>query len=348
MNRTSIEWTDFTANPLKYRDAAGHVVWGCVHASPGCQNCYAETLAKRYGRGGPFTVPVMNGLTPFLDDDELHKMLTAKSVGGKPVSGSKCFPFDMTDVFGEWVPNELLDRIFAVLAIRDDVTWQLLTKRAERMRAYLSDPKTPDRIANIIGFRYAKPERARSLIGQDGTGFSVAPRWPLPNVWPGVSGEDQERYEDRVIHLMRTPATVRFVSVEPVLGDIDLRLRFHSDSSDPTGPRVRDLIHWVIVGAESGVGARPPELRWIRSLVRQCQAAGVAAFVKQLGPVVETRNDDGFEGDTPTSWPMDTRTRDVDLGYQGDPLHVFLRKKGGDPSQWPEDLRVREYPEVRA
>src|SRR4051812_14758294 len=120
MQKTNIEWTatprpdgtlepGYSANPLKYRDAAGNVVWGCVKTSPGCAHCYAETLAKRYGRGGPFTAATMRGLTPFLDEKELHRMLTYK-----PAAGKKCFVGDMTDVFGEWVPDELLDRLFAV------------------------------------------------------------------------------------------------------------------------------------------------------------------------------------------------------------------------------------------
>jgi len=190
VNRTSIEWTTFSANPLKYRDGAGNVVWGCVHASPGCQHCYSEQLAKRYGRGGPFNVPTMNGLTPFLDDVELHKMRTAKQVGGVAVSGSRCFIGDMTDIFGEWVPDDLLNRLFSnVLEIRTDVTWQLLTKRADRMRQYLS-------------WRYGEG------------------RIPSRNIHVGVSIEDQPRYDQRIGHLLRTPAAVRFISYEPALGPL--------------------------------------------------------------------------------------------------------------------------------
>lgn len=139
MNRTQIEWTTFSANPLKYRDAAGRVVWGCVHKSEGCRHCYSEAMAKRYGRGGPFTATLMKGLTPFLDEGELRHMAMAHRIGGVPVPGSRCFVGDMTDLFGEWVPDELLHRLFSdVLERRQDVIWQLLTKRADRMREYLS------------------------------------------------------------------------------------------------------------------------------------------------------------------------------------------------------------------
>jgi protein gp37 len=139
MKATSIEWTDLIANPLKHRDnKTGAVVWACVKTSPGCAHCYSEAIAHHYDRGGPFTRSKLDGLTPFLDTKELRHLLNAKTIGGKPVAGSKCFLGDMTDVFGEWVPNELLDRLVAAIAMRPDVTFQILTKRADRMRAYLS------------------------------------------------------------------------------------------------------------------------------------------------------------------------------------------------------------------
>lgn len=145
MNKTKIERTNFTANPLKYRTADGKVVWGCVHASEGCRHCYSEALAHRYGRGGPFTAATMAGLTPFMDEKELRSMLTYK-----PAAGKMCFVGDMTDIFGEWVPFELLDKLFAVFALRPDVIWQILTKHPERMREYTADPQAPFRVARAI------------------------------------------------------------------------------------------------------------------------------------------------------------------------------------------------------
>src|SRR5262249_34461457 len=108
--------------------------------SPGCAHCYSEALALRYDRGKLFNAANMEELEPFLDDDELRKMLTAKTVGGRQVSGSRCFVGDMTDLFGEWVPDQLLDKLFAVFALRRDVTWQVLTKRAKRMHRYFTAP----------------------------------------------------------------------------------------------------------------------------------------------------------------------------------------------------------------
>ena len=235
MNQTAIGWTDFSANPLKYRDAAGAVKWACSKVSAGCTNCYSEALAKRWKRGTDYNACEVAKLTPFLDEKELRAMLTSKAISGKRV-----FVGDMTDVFGEWVPDELLDRLFTTFAERPDVTWQVLTKRAERMRAFLSDGK-------------------RQPL-----------RWPLPNVWLGVSVEDQQRLDERIPKLLRTPAVVRFVSAEPLLSGV----WFHEFDHRP-------LIHWVIVGGESGPRVRDCGIGPILNVVLQCNRANVPVFVKQ-------------------------------------------------------------------
>lgn len=339
MNVTSIEWCDFSANPLKYRDAAGKAVWACVHHSPGCQHCYAETLAKRYGRGGPFNVQTAAQVTPFLDDKELRQMLTAKRIGGKDVSGSRVFVGDMTDIFGEWVPDALLDRLFAVFAQRADVIWQVLTKRAARLHDYMRGRdwgEAANRLEN----------RGVHLGGE------IVP--PLPNVWLGVSAEDQPRADERITFLLRTPAAVRFVSAEPLIGPIDLtHVRepgYDRDALDvnrwqpPWTPDAK--IDWLIVGGESGPGARPMNVAWARMLVRQCAEAGVACFLKQLGSHVIDRNDAGFEGDPGDSWTPQTKHDELTpQGWQGDPVRIRLTsRKGGDMAEWPADLRVREWP----
>jgi protein gp37 len=208
--------------------------------------------------------------------------------------------------------------------------FQMLTKRADRMRAFVT--------------RW--------------TGATL----PLPNVWLGVSVEDQRAADERIPELLATPAAVRFLSCEPLLGPVDLTPYFFKLATSGPGwkltsglaleiaNRVPDR---VIVGGESGPGARPCDVAWVRSLVEQCRAAQVPAFVKQLGANVEDRNDAGFMGEDPTSWPIhifeDDRTEEhpSDTGYQGAPVRVHLRdRKGGDPAEWPEDLRVRQMPEV--
>jgi protein gp37 len=309
MNKTPIEWTTFSANPLKYRDATGAVVWGCVHASPGCQHCYSEALAKRYGRGGPFNMQTMNTLTPFLDEDETHKMRTAKTIGGVPVAGSRCFIGDMTDIFGEWVPDDLLNRLFSqTLEIRTDVTWQILTKRAARMRDYLS-------------WRWG-----------DG-------RIPSRHIHIGVSVENQKYAEERIPLLLRTPAAVRFISAEPLLGPVDVQPYLPNKLWNDLPSWKEPELDWVIVGGESGPQSRPFDLEWARSIVRQCQSAAVPCFVKQLGAWPMTALDfyESLGGKLP---PLQ-----MTKGGQKIPPFVNLRdRKGGDPSEWPEDLRVREFP----
>jgi protein gp37 len=366
MNKTSIQWTSrddgtpgLSANPLKYRRKSdGKVVWACVKKSPGCAHCYSEKIALHYDRGKLFNATNMEELEPFLDEAELGKMLTAKRVGGVQVSGSRCFVGDMTDVFGEWVPDELLDRLFAVFALRADVTWQVLTKRAERMQAYFD------------GWVIANPpevaHRTATACGRMGIHFGVAAETfhqfanlPFPNIWMGVSCEDQQRAVERVPHLLRTPAAIRFVSYEPALGPVDFT---YPPSLFPDGPQMccngqecgcRGLpvdpppwlwpkgegIDWVIVGGESGPGARPCRVAWIRSAVEQCRAFGVACFVKQFGskPLCEFGGIDvGTNGFDAVDF--------IDAG-NGMCRPMLLDSKGGTMDEWPEDLRVRQFPQ---
>ncbi len=338
MNKTAIEWTDLSVNPLKYRDASGKAVWGCTKTSPGCGHCYSEAMARRFGRGGPFTVEAMRGLTPYLDEQELRRMLTCN-----PAAGKRCFVGDMTDVFGEWVPDELLDRLFAVFALRADVTWQVLTKRAERMRRYLATPgrngcwgQPAYELAKAAGWITSPldenwvPVRDRLI------------RPPLQNVWLGASIEDQQRADERIPHLLKAPAAVRFLACEPLLGPIEFSdVSRRSDAVSQLGKQALDGIDWVIVGGESGGDARPCHVAWIRSLVEQCKAVMVPCFVKQLGSDPVHGPGDGFPhvpGDV-------TRPKTTGDGYGT--YHVALKdRKGGSPEEWPADLRVRQFPEV--
>lgn len=326
MKATTIEWTDFSTNPLKFRDQAGRVVWACVHASPGCKNCYAEQIALHYRRGGPFNVPTMEGLTAFLDEKDLRKILTAKIVDDKPVSGSKCFPFDMTDLFGHWVSDELLDRVFAVMSVRRDVTFQVLTKRARRMHDYMNDPGRPAAIDRALLWVASTFNISSKCIVQPNAPGGLE-NWPLSNVWLGVSAETRS-WLHRIDHLKATLATVHFVSFEPLLADMG--------AVDLSG------IQWAIIGAESGRGAREANIDWIRSLLIQCQAQGVTPFVKQLGskPIW---NGSGLMANNPR---CPTR-KDV---YQGREVFRLLPtdRKGGNILEFPEDLRVREFPKVAA
>jgi protein gp37 len=230
----------------------------------------------------------------------------------------------MSDLFHEDVADDFIDRVFAVMVFAEQHRFQVLTKRPERMLAYLN-----------------------ALMGR----WGEAADWPLLNIWLGVSTEDQPTADERIPLLLQTPAAVRFISAEPLLGPINLsrylvppmHVTWGNTDLPPAErerPSTEDVqavsqlaraaarmqgqayLDWVIVGGESGPGARPMDVAWARSLVQQCRAAGVACFVKQLGakPVERTNG--------VVTWP-DVELRD---------------RKGGDPSEWPVDLRVREFP----
>ena len=295
-HKTNIEWADYSSNALRARDANGKVGWSCAMTSPGCAACYSSALNGRFGTGLPYNDASVKAVEHFIDEKELKHILTFRPKGPfkNGQSRPKVFPFDMTDLFGEWVPFETIDRMFAAFALRPDVDFMVLTKRAERMAEYLND-LWPDIMAS-------DPKR---VVSQE---VKAAIReWPLPNVWLGVSCEDQKRADERIPHLLRCPAAVRFLSVEPMLGPVDLKGHFvacpHclSGMKDITGDGGYDFfgmyeggtcdrcdgegraIHQVIVGGESGPGARPLHPDWARSIRDQCQAAGVSFFFKQWG-----------------------------------------------------------------
>ena len=240
----------------------------------------------------------------------------------------KVFVNSMSDLFHDAVPDEFIDRVFAVMALAPQHTFQILTKRPERMRDYML------RLAGTPGCADQVSEAARAM-GRSITFMS----WPLPNIWLGVSCEDQKTADERIPLLLDTSAAVRFLSCEPLLGPIDMRIATFNGADS-----IESLegIHWVIAGGESGPGARPCDVAWVRSIVEQCKDAKVACFVKQLGakPVARDR------------WDM-TEEQFVALDASEDgwseadgPVVLRLRdRKGGDPSEWPEDMRVREFPQ---
>ena len=346
VNVTKIEWATHTSNPIKFRDkATGKSVWSCVRKSPGCAHCYAATLAKRYGRGGAFTEAEMSGYECYLDEAELKALLSPKRVP----PGSAVFLGDMTDIFGPWVPFAFLDRVFAVMALRPDVVFMLLTKRPDVMRKFVCDgawdEDEPQEVRHRV-WQFASlwsSVGSRSMAESEMRAESVmlrAGEWPLPNVWMGTSVENQHWADVRLPDLLATPAAVRFVSAEPLLGPVDLmRWKVTNNGGEFSEWAMPTGIHWVIPGGESGAGARPCDIGWIRSIRDQCRAAGVACFVKQLGarPVIDYRS-----ADMTSAWSVARIMR------SGDPL-VGLKlksRKGSNMDEWPADLRVRGFPNV--
>lgn len=309
MGDSKIQWTDAVWNPVR----------GCSHISAGCANCYAARQAHRFdtcSERSPY-----HGLTKPLDpwgrvrwSGEVRfvpEMLDAPLRWRRP---RRVFVNSMSDLFHESVTDEQIAAVFGVMAACPQHVFQVLTKRPERMARWFE------------WFATMSP-------GLDG--------WPLPNVWLGVSCEDQRAADERIPLLLQTPAAVRFVSCEPLLGPVNFArsgLAFGVPLAN--GSRwfgSKPGIDWVIVGGESGPGARPCDVEWIRSIVRQCRAAGVPVFVKQLGSCPQDHG-------TGLDWPDGIRFRQ---GVGPGSAALLRHSKGGDPAEWPEDLRVRQWPEVR-
>lgn len=321
MNKTSIEWTDYTWNSIRAQFGKGQP-WSksgtfCTRISPGCTNCYASVINKRFGNGLEYTVPNLEKVEFFIDEKILEEPLRRK----KP---ARIFVGDMFDLFHEQIPRELIDKVFDVMALCQQHTFQILTKRAGRMESFLS-------------FRYSNSHGS----------------FPLPNVWVGVSVESQQYANERIPKLLQAPAAVRFLSVEPLLESVNLCSidggggYFFNCLADrvPFGHyEYKTGIDWVICGGESGPGARPFNLAWAEKLLEQCRAAGVPFFFKQAGsvPVYDQLR-----------WMQVTvKNRLTCKPYvsgSGNPVKVAQKdRKGGDPSEWPEHLRVREFPSQKA
>jgi protein gp37 len=267
---TKIQWTDHTFNPWR----------GCTKISPGCANCYAETMSHRnpavLGIWGP------QGTRVVASEAMWREPLKWDREAARAGERRRVFCASLADIFED----------------RDD----LIAPR-RRLARLVWETQSLDYL-----FLTKRPENAGEMVYE--MWFPDA-EWPK-NWWLGTSVEDQQRASERIPALLRIPAPVRFLSVEPLLGPVDLSpwLGTWDDSGE-----LRPGIDWAIVGGESGAGARPCHAMWIRSVVGQCREAGAPCFVKQMGS--------NFQ-----QW------------YCG-PLKDG---KGGDPDEWPEDLRVREFP----
>lgn len=316
--RSKIEWTNATWNPIRARNKeTGGVGHFCVHVSPGCANCYAERMQKRFNNPIRYAAQDREKVEIFLDND----VLTAPLRWRKP---RMIFVCSMTDLFEDGHPDGWIDSVFAVMALCPQNKFQVLTKRAKRMRGYMTN----------LGRNRARwqTDHQRIPYAIDDTLGGREPPWPLPNVWLGVSVEDQEHANERIPDLLATPAAVRFVSVEPMLGPVDLHLgRLRATPRENDAPadlhRASDNTLWLICGGESGPGARPFDLQWARQIIAQCKAANVPVFMKQIGARPQGEWKPG-------------------LGFipPGDPWWTRGDRKGGSPDEWPEDLRVREFP----
>lgn len=316
-DRTAIEWTDMTWNPIA----------GCTRVSEGCRHCYAERLAAR-------GLPGFEGLAHFVDRQDgtkearwtgsivVHEHLIDLPLRRK--KPRKIFVNSMSDLFHDAVSDDVIDRIFAVMALAPRHTFQILTKRPERMRKYLekisahADRDRKNGLPAGWQTRLALANKPGSLPITRADVFRhlgvsckfdydpPTPAWPLPNVWLGVSVEDQVTADVRIPYLLQTNAAMRFISYEPALGMIDLTnladdgwsainaLKPYTvdqakedwgESFDEECGLERDqpALDLVIMGGESGPHARPMHPDWARKTRDQCAGAGVPFFFKQWG-----------------------------------------------------------------
>lgn len=294
-SNSNIEWTGDTWNPLvSYNESTGKRGWFCVHVSEGCRNCYAEAMNTNLYFG--------NGLkyrTQDLDRQRLALSTKGQSAIGWPIRAReprRIFVCSMTDLFGEWVPDTMIDAVFAAIALAPQHTFQILTKRAARTRAYFSDLETR---MDEIG-QQAYDLFGKLLSGDATTGDFVQLDLPLANAWLGVSVEDQATADCRIPELIGTPAAIRWISAEPLLGPIDLeRNHPHQVKHGGYRPLIDDL-DWVVAGYESGTHARPRPPAFARSLRDQCLHRGKAFLFKQWGeylPQVKCSGCTCVEGD---------------------------------------------------
>lgn len=263
---------------IQWTDHTFNPWWGCVKVSPGCEHCYAESLSKRFGRH--IWGPAKTTDRMITSDTNWRQPLAWNRQAEAEGRSRRVFCASMSDVFEDHPQlDEPRRRLWRLIAHTPYLDWQLLTKR-------------PENIAHMLPDDW-------------GNGW--------PNVWLGTSVEDQRRADLRIPLLVRVPAMVHFLSVEPLLGPID----FLDGPADPESTMGEwsdlDQIDWVIVGGESGPNARPMQLDWVYSIIDQCKAHRVAFFCKQKGEVLARQ-----------------------MGWQD--------RKGGDPAEWPIDLRLRQFP----
>ncbi|HUW35175.1 MAG TPA: DUF5131 family protein [Planctomycetota bacterium] len=349
--KSSIEWTGATWSPVR----------GCSPTSPGCLNCYAARMCARglpnlrfpdgesAARMTP-TGPCWTGRVELVESQLLIPLHWRNP--------RRIFVNSMSDTHHESLPDSAIDRMYAVMALCPQHTFMVPTKRAKRRREWC---KGRYRKNAVLGIAWDMLGHLPKYKHHDINSRS----WPLPNVWEGVSVSNQEEADRDIGILLQTPAALRFVSYEPALGPVQLT-RHHQwcPEHDYEGgfccspcPSLRS-INWLIAGGESGPGARPCNIAWLRSAIGQCKDAGVPCFMKQLGSIpLIPEIPEGLHGHDlvvaaraiDLEWPLGTHfgNRTGDPRWNG--RQALLRDpKGGDMAEWPEDLRVREQPKRAA
>lgn len=358
---SKIQWTDATFNPWR----------GCTKISAGCANCYAETMSgrnqKTLGVWGPNGTRVVASESMWREPIKWNRLASeGKLPDGTPNTDGhrpRVFCASLADVFEDWngpmadsngekiiadrwgnpiksgglVPGDrpltmqdVRQRLFDLIDQTPHLGWLVLTKRPQNIAKMMPQSRSP-----LVEFCDDGPVGIRR------------------NLWLGTSVEDQKNADERIPHLLRVPAVVRFLSMEPLIGPVDLsewlytiEVQHDGDGNTQEVP-CKPPLDWVIVGGESGSGARPMNLSWARSVVSDCQKAGVPVFVKQLGACPVTTQWDDCRPSNPHEVPWTHRDERANRST-GRSLPIvkagFADKKGGDIAEFPSDLRVRQFP----
>lgn len=271
-SKTKIEWV---INPDGTQGETWNPVSGCSKVSDGCQNCYAESMTRRFDKSWkPWTKANAERnvqLFPGRLDIPLHWR--------KP---RKVFVCSTSDLFHEEVPWYYIDQVFARMGAARNHTFLVLTKRPRKMRGYFIDPGVRERTRKIAQLMGVKVQTDPFWISAD------LWKWPLPNVWLGVTAENQATADERIPLLLKTPAAKRFVSIEPMLGPLVLDAPGRPWLTTEVDHEEDTKIEWVIVGGESGPKARPMHPDWARSIRDQCLATDTPFFFKGWGRYVRT------------------------------------------------------------
>jgi len=341
-----------TQTNIAYCDATWNWIIGCTKVSPGCIHCYAEqstpsrTLGiewgdkaeRRVASDATFNAPLKWNKKPWVCNTCGHADSRIKSMCipprekpmpylcthcGELVHRRRVFSLSLGDWLDPKIPVSVLARAMDIIRRCPDLDFLLLTKRPQLFFSRMSDVSIYRDIAG------------NPIVDVDWVNAWACRNKPPHNVWVGTSVEDQQRADERIPELLKIPAKVRFLSIEPLLEDLgnlnlattcDTKNCQHYTEAECPGTEwkciMQSAIDWVIVGGESGPKARPCNVEWIRSIVRDCKAGNVPCFVKQLGHRV---------------WDQDK-----DVAFE----LCLKHPKGGDPSEWPNDLRVQEFPKV--
>ncbi len=307
---TNIEWTDKTWGPWE----------GCTKVSAGCANCYAEARNQRFHKGANWGKGKPRRRTVDWDKPRRWEAVACKDSCG--IERTRVFP-SLCDWLDDEVPIEWLADFLKLIYETPNLDWLLLTKRPENWMP---------RIMEALNYCAALLEKTLTKYNfllwlKDWAGAT-----PPTNVWIGVSVENQATADERIPELLRIPARIHFLSVEPMLEAVNMELwtnapRNHRLVGTPELPAF-SKVDWVIFGGESGKGARVCDVNWIRDGVKQCQAAGLPVFVKQLGSQSAHGH---WRGTQPDSYIQ---------VYTG-----LIDSKGGDMAEWPADLRIRQLPQ---